>query len=94
MNIIKPNNKQEAVLLAETAMRITAEELQKEFESYFADDLETAQAKIMELTSKMPDGMLDTCLLQDNRLYLYSILMDNSIEEIIADLDNLIRIEK
>lgn len=88
---MKPTNKAQAELIKEKAIELTAEELQKEFEGIFKDDLESAYLKIQAVTEAMGEDLLNTTLLQDNRLYLYEILMDNTVEEIVDDLKQIVK---
>ena len=88
---MKIRNRKQAERVKEEAILITAKSMQEEFDAYFFEDLDAAYSKLQDVTDKLPADILDTVLLQNNRLYLYEILMDNSVEDIVSDLISLVK---
>ena len=92
--------KEQAVELKNTMVKETADLMQAEFEEEFADCLEEANLKLMAVYDEMSkdEELLKTVMFGDNRLELWAILMDNSVEDIIKHLkdkiEELKRIEK
>ena len=87
---MKISNRKQAELVKSEAVSIAAKSMQEEFEAYFADELTEAYLKLQQVTDALPEDVMNTTLLQDNRLYLYEILMDNSVEDIVYELVNLV----
>jgi len=87
---MKITNRKQAELVKAECIKISAEQLQAEFELEFEGNLDEAYSKIQSVTDALGEDLLTTTLLQENRLYLYEILLDNSVEEIVADIRGLV----
>ena len=87
----KIKSKQEAEFIKQKAIEITAQTLQDEFEDFFKDNIEAAYEKLQEVTIALGDELATTSFIKDNRFYLYEILMDNTVEEITADIKQIVK---
>ena len=83
---MKIKNKKQASLIKEKAIQITADLLKAEFEEEFKDNLDLAYEKLFKVSGLFTKEEMDTILLGENRLFLYEILMDNSVSEIAAEI--------